>query len=69
MGTIYLNKNGRFLGRNGEFKTIGINAFLFSDDMVVLEPVTSKDRIGRCYIMIPKENVSDDTSNLVSERF
>jgi len=47
-----------FLGRNGQFKAIGIEvgklqAFETSPEEVQLSPITSKGDIGRCRICIP----------------
>ena len=48
-----------FLGRNGTFKQDGISITQYYDNQTIyIEPITSKNQIGRAFITIPKENLS-----------
>lgn len=47
-----------FLGRNGCFKCNGINISEFCDN-VYIEPITSKGNIGRCKIVLPKQELQN----------
>jgi len=51
-------KNTGYLGRNGSFKCNGLSIY-HGNDEVFLEPITSKGKIGRCYIRIPKDKLKD----------
>jgi len=50
-----------FLGRNGVFTATGMEVSVYlspsNQNLVILEPVTSKDIIGRCNIEIPREDI------------
>jgi hypothetical protein len=52
--------NGLFLGRNGYFKQSGIqiqdNEFGAN---VILRPITSKKRIGRASLVIPRKHLAE----------
>lgn len=52
-------KTTSFLGRNGCFKATGLELSTAGSKSVILEPVTSKDEIGRCFIEIPREDILD----------
>jgi hypothetical protein len=56
--TIKFDRTVQFLGRNGGFKCTGVSALATSDDTLMIEPITSKGDVGRCFIEIPIENVS-----------
>ena len=53
-----LSRMGNFLGRNGMFKCKGIDVLATASKReVIIAPITSKNKIGRCEIWIPKEDV------------
>ena len=47
-----------FLGRNGQAKMAAILVDRLDDD-ITLVPITSRRRIGRAYMLVPKEMVPD----------
>jgi len=51
------------LGRNGEMQSHGLIATQLKTE-VILQPVTSKNAIGRCYICIPTQDVGLFCDNL-----
>lgn len=59
--TINFNRTVSFLGRNGNFKSLGIEviARLGMFELVSITPITSKHLTGRCEIEIPKENIPE----------
>jgi hypothetical protein len=57
MKTIKFTRTTSFLGRNGEFKSIGIDVERFNDN-VIIEPITSRNLTGRAKIVIPVESIS-----------
>lgn len=53
-----------FTGRNGTFKAIGLKIWYEENvDVFTISPITSKGKIGRCSIDIPK----DDVINLITK--
>lgn len=54
------------LGRNGLIKTTGMLVTKLKDT-VVLEPVTTRNVTGRCYIEVPVEVIPDLTKALQEE--
>ncbi len=48
-----------FLGRNGMFRSTGVEVTVFQlgSGLVWIEPVTSKDKAGRCRIEVPVEDL------------
>ena len=52
---IAYNRSSWFLGRNGTFSANGIDARTLSTSVIVLQPVTSKNKLGRCEIAIPRD--------------
>lgn len=46
-----------FMGRNGYFKASGVEIYAY-DEVVILQPTTSRGETGRCSIEIPIENVA-----------
>jgi len=54
-------KTTTFTGRNGCFKATGLELSVYlkpnNDSVIVLEPITSRDIIGRCQIEIPREDI------------
>ena len=55
---VRFEKNVRFLGRNGLFKSMGVCVDEF-EGAVNISPITSKDLIGRCCIEIPIESIPE----------
>lgn len=64
---IKFSRTTDFLGRNGSFQCTGLSIhrinpslskFLGSNHITIF-PITSKNKIGRCFIVIPQENVSE----------
>jgi hypothetical protein len=54
MPDVAFTKQATFLGRNGMFKSKGLIATkLKQDNEIVLEPITSRNVVGRCHIAIP----------------
>lgn len=53
---IPFSKTAQFLGRNGKFSASGLGIYPETDRIVLL-PITSKARMGRCEIEIPKEDL------------
>lgn len=53
------NTQTTFLGRNGEFKAIGVVIGKFDNDIVSIIPITSKNNFGRATIKIPVESIDD----------
>ena len=49
-------KGVTFLGRNGTFNMAGIEVWA-GPDSIHLEPITSKGKIGRAWLEVPKEDV------------
>jgi len=67
--TIFFKKTTSFLGRNGEFKCKGISIASIGTpkpEYILIEPITSKDTIGRCSIRIPAKEI-DTFCNLLKE--
>ena len=56
MKTIKFTRTTTFLGRNGEFKSIGLDIAQFGDH-INIRPITSKNLIGRAKIAIPIESL------------
>jgi len=55
---INYNKQVNFTGRNGYFKQTGLDIMELShSNTIMLAPITSQGKIGRCDIEIPKENI------------
>lgn len=50
-------KTVRFLGRNGVFKCTGVQLTATQDDSIMIEPVNSKNEIGRALIEIPNQDL------------
>lgn len=55
-----------FLGRNGVYSCKGIEITDMNRPKdnskypyIMLEPITSKNKIGRCFIEIPRENIQE----------
>ena len=49
-----------FLGRNGYFTCVGVEIFDMTFRKVVeISPITSKGKVGRCYIQIPIGNLPE----------
>jgi len=63
---VKFTRPGKFTGRNGYFKASGINIIDISDDMIMIAPLTSRNKIGRCDISIPKEDVETFIDALIS---
>lgn len=60
MPDIVFSRVTTFLGRNGMFKATGVSIGHSWDNgerTVMLEPVTSKDTIGRCWIEMPEKDI------------
>lgn len=57
----YKDKTRRFTGRNGYIKQYGINAWymLDNDNVIYLNPITSKGLVGNCELQIPKEQLQE----------
>lgn len=54
-----------FVGRNGYFKSSGLSITTdHLDNLVNIEPITSKGDVGRCRIEIPIENIPDIVTTL-----
>ena len=51
------HKETTFLGRNGEFKSIGVKISFY--DEILIQPTNSKGRDASCYICIPQEDVEN----------
>jgi len=56
MDRVIFGKMVNFLGRNGFFAMAGMEIWR-NGEKVVIEPVTSKDSVGRCKMEIPTEDV------------
>ncbi len=59
---IKFNYNRTFLGRNGGFHQSGLeitNIDTATYPSILLEPITSKNKTGRCFMEIPKENIQE----------
>lgn len=59
MKDIKFSKESKFLGRNGQFKSIGIVVGETLENHVSIQPITSKGQIGKAIICIPKDSVND----------
>ena len=57
MKRIKFTRTTSFLGRNGEFKSIGLNITQFGDDVINITPITSRNLTGRAKIVIPVESL------------
>lgn len=57
--TIKFDRTVQFQGRNGHFKQTGINLSDRENDVVMIEPITSKDYIGHCCIEIPASDIPE----------
>ena len=53
---IDFKNNSTFLGRNGVFKSQGLSVINYGE-IVKLNPITSKNEFGRCFINIPKSEI------------
>ena len=54
---IKFKRQVQFIGRNGCFKSIGLDLIVHPHSNVVsISPITSKNDIGRCIIEIPVED-------------
>jgi len=52
------NRKTIFLGRNGTFKCIGVVIWRSVDrERIIIEPITSKNKFGRCTIVIPGKDL------------
>jgi len=53
-------KTTSFTGRNGTFKCTGIDLVEFDDNKkLIIHPITSKNAIGNCNIIIPTEKIPE----------
>lgn len=52
---IKFNRDSWFLGRNGTFTVSGLDANTLSTGVIVLQPITSRNKLGRCEIAIPHD--------------
>jgi hypothetical protein len=59
MSEIRFKRNSKFLGRNGMFKSTGVVVEETLDNEVCIAPITTKGKVGRSQIRIPKENIQD----------
>lgn len=59
MKDIKFSKESKFLGRNGQFKSIGIVVGETLENHVSIQPITSKGLIGKAIICIPKDSIPD----------
>lgn len=59
MNNLTFKRISGFLGRNGNFKSKGINFLKYEDSDLHIRPITTKDMIGRCEITIPKEDIAE----------
>jgi hypothetical protein len=63
----FYENTGNFLGRNGFFKATGLNLLTTVDEKhVVIAPITSKGKVGRCEMWIPVESIEDLIRELYS---
>lgn len=56
--TILFNKQSNFLGRNGEFKSVGLEIVKYGDEFL-LYPITTKGMTARCYVSIPCDSIKE----------
>lgn len=70
----FKNKITMSLGRNGLLNTIGVNISLDYNRLdennnvykvMSIQPITSKNEIGRCEIEIPVENIDELIEHLI----
>jgi pyrimidine deaminase RibD-like protein len=58
--TIVFDQPLSFLGRNGVFKMTAIQIWRNSmDNSIWLEPITSKNRTGKCWQQIPNNKIDE----------
>lgn len=60
-----------FLGRNGRFASHGLEVYVYPNNEIILEPVTSRGVSGRCQIIVPIDALPDliDTLRKFNTRF
>jgi hypothetical protein len=56
MKELKFTRTTTFLGRNGEFKSIGLNIYPL-EDIISIRPITSRGLTGRARICIPVESL------------
>ena len=59
---IKFKENVQFEGRNGYFKSSGLyinDNISAKDDFINIYPITSKNKIARCLIEVPKDSIQD----------
>ena len=62
---IKFNKQTRFLGRNGVFKADGLQLNITGEGQeIMIEPITSQGKIGRCTLWIPMQSIGHLTHAL-----
>lgn len=59
MSFVKFKRKSWFNGRNGLFKSQGVVVYSAVDDLVVLSPIISRERIGNCDIAVPLENIDE----------
>ncbi len=55
-----------FTGRNGTFRASGLS-IATGKNVIEIAPITSKGKLGNCYIGIPKEAIPALVSHLLAE--
>ena len=56
-GDVIYSRKVPYCGRNGCFNMTGAYISETSKDNVRIEPITTRDTIGRCWVEIPKEDI------------
>ena len=59
MNEIKFKTESYFLGRNGMCKCNGLNISQTFSVGIIIEPITSKNQIGRSAISIPKDSIQE----------
>ena len=65
----FKSRRTQFLGRNGSGHQTGVSVYGTTGATVIIEPITSKGTVGRCFIEIPKEDIPNFIDALAYKTF
>lgn len=64
---IMFSEQTSFKGRNGYFKCKGFEVTMYKNDNIIyIEPITSKNEIGNCQLELPLKNLQEFITALKS---
>lgn len=63
---LIFKKESRFIGRNGYFRSSGVDVSENLSGEIVIQPITSKGAVANCMICVPLENIPELVEKLTA---